>query len=563
MSLFVIREWGCSAGRPIEKPSFRCSRPQSTSRTGLPAAIVNARSRRRPIAIVACAVITAVLAASCGGGDASDGDTSESVDTSETEDKASGDGDDSIDSDDAREAADDEADETDSDDEDEADIKASTIREVIPATSLESPAFTSAYERAHSALTEYLSLRNEDYLQALSGVDIALEFAAIQKADSLAALGQQFSNYESDTSAAKRAMRDEYQREREAATRAERTYRDEVDAILEDALNEAALDSEEEYILWRITGGEGAREAEVTKNCYYNCDDKVARIVGRTAWRLAFNASYLAFLNAEISHMGDSPIRVALVAARDSAAAIVADNPLPYENADDALVGSIESALAVASNERDNFLTNISNRIDEAVEYSVNRGERATEAVAAASLKENLSRDLANIDQMEFSALAALDESLAASMDEYVSLVAASDGNHRQAIVGIADTINDARSRFDFDRWSSAAFLLANTYLALATTAQHVELSLRDNPDPGDPKSVIAFEYASTLSSNLASVADSASSLIDNYTPRTILQVEAEFASSSESLFLQAEKFENLLHAARASAEAIAETLDG
>ena len=560
MGFLIVREWRSSASRPVGRPSLCCSRPQGASRSWSTAATASARSRCRPFIVAACTVVIVVLAASCGGDDASDGDTPDSVEASETEDEAAVDGDGSADSDDAREAADDEGDTVESDDDDEADTKAAIVREATPAPPFESPAFSSAYETAHSAFTEYLLLRHEDYLQALSNVDMALELAAIQRADSLAALENQVSNYESDTNAEKRAVRDQYQRERDAATSAERSYRAEVDAILDAALEEAQFDADDERILWEITGEDSANQTELATNCY-NCDLKIGDIVAYTAWRLTFDVSYLALLGAEISGMGDSPIRVAVVAARDAAAAIAAANSLPYESADDALVGSIDAALAVSRN-RSEFIGNIKRRIDAAIDYYLNRGERGAEAVAAASLKENLSRDLANIDQMEFSELAALDESLADNMDQYVNLVAAVDENHRHAVARIAGTISDTRSAFDFDRWSSAAFLLANTYLGLASTAQHVESSLRDSPEFNDPESMVALDYASALRYNLASVADAAIFLIDNYTPRTILDVETEFAEAAETLLLEAEKFENQLDAIRASAEALAESLD-
>ena len=73
---------------------------------------------------------------------------------------------------------------------------------------------------------------------------------------------------------------------------------------------------------------------------------------------------------------------------------------------------------------------------------------------------------------------------------------------------------------------------------------------------------MLALDHASALSYSVASVSDAAASLINNYTPRTILHVEAEFAEAAEALFLEAEKFENLLDAARSSAESRARVLD-
>ena len=566
MRLFIIRLWRCSTRRPAEQSSFRSTRPTAASRTEPTAATADARSRCSHFVVLACALIIAVLAASCGGDDTSDGASLESAEESETVDRAAEDIADNFfdnreDARDADTAAADEDGEVDSDDDDEADITASTARRATPVPFFESRAFTSAYEAVRGAFTDYALLRNEGYFQALNNVDMGLETAAIRRAESIAEWEELLSAMETGAENYKRAASSDFRRYRDDATRTERSYRAEVGLILDAALEEARLDAEEEYILWEIEGEDAAAATEaMPSNCYY-CDDNIGDIVGKTARRLAFDTSYLATLSAEILSMDSSPVRDALVAARDAAAAIAADNSLPYESANDALVGSIEAALAVSRN-RSDFINNIERRINSAVDYSLNLGERGAEAAAAASLQEHLSRELSVIDQQESAELAGVIGQLAAETDGSAARIEAIEEDHRQAVARVAGNIKHARSKFEFARWSDSAFLLATTYLGLFSTAQQVESSLRDNLELGDPESMLALDHASALRSSLATVADAALFLINNYTPRTILDVEAEFADAAEALFQEAEKSENLLNVARSSAESRASALD-
>ena len=99
-------------------------------------------------------MIIAVLAASCGGDDTSDGDAPDSAETS----------------DDDRTTADDEADSDDeadnemvTEEDDETDVATSTMAEQKPAPHYESDVFANAYSAARDAYAAYSSARDEDY----------------------------------------------------------------------------------------------------------------------------------------------------------------------------------------------------------------------------------------------------------------------------------------------------------------------------------------------------------------------------------------------------------------
>ena len=248
MGLCIIREWGCSASRRVGRPSFRCSRPQGASRTWSTAATANARSRCRPFLVVACALIIAVLAASCGGDDTSDGDAPDSAETS----------------DDDRTTADDEADSDDeadnemvTEDDDETDATTSTVGEQQPAPYYESDVFANAYSAARDAYTSYSSARHDGYFTALGNVSSAVEEAGAARAAALAGAAAAFDDIESEARQVRRSVLNEIQSRRDAASAEDKSYLDRVNAILDAAYEEAEISGTESYYIWEKIGTGG------------------------------------------------------------------------------------------------------------------------------------------------------------------------------------------------------------------------------------------------------------------------------------------------------------------
>ena len=505
----------------------------------------------------ACLLAAILVAASCGSDEAAEnGDSPGTAEVSKVEGGPEDGTDSQADSGDHDESKSDPGDAESDDDGLATRMDSATPTPEQPSATpvVENPAFTRAYEVASGAFLEYSSLRHEGYLRTILEVDSLIESASLRRAESLAAAEAYLSDHESTANAASRATHELYQSERDAATQTNRDHRTSVEEILASALEQAELDSEEAYTLWEITGEDAGLEAGLT--CF-QCHVRIGNIVGYIAWRLAFDHTYLRVLQSEIDALADSPPRTALVAARDSALSVIAENPLPYETPTAALDGAIGSALEVSRNQSA-IIRNIEDRVDAARRYSVNHGDDGAEEAAYQALQEILSTTKAAIDDAESAELSALEQSRRDASTAYSNMLSQAEDEYRRAVIEIGDAVDAERAAFDFDKWLEAAFVLADSYMTLYDVAEFVADELRGEVDLDDPASILMHEFASSAQMSLVGAADAAGLLRVNYSRRTVLDLEAEFADSVETLFFEVEGFEGALISARMRAQAFA-----
>ena len=532
---FVISR-GQALGCPTSDPIGRRHLSAETGRRepGRPSPVLSARSCSRPFLVVACLLMIAVLAASCGGEDTSDGDAPDSVDTS----------------DDDRTTSDDEADAT-----------TSTVAEQKPAPHYESDVFVNASSAAHDAYTSYSSARHDGYFAALGNVSSAVEEAGAARAAALAGAAAAFDDIESEARQIRRNVFNEIQGRRDAAAAEDKSYLDRVNAILDAAYVEAEIDWTESYFVWEKIGRERARDH------WYDTrfDPTVAEIAARVGQRLSFDETYVAALDqAILDSSSDSDILTAIVAARDAVVVTLENNPLPYESADAAIDAAIAGAEPVESDRKAGTAERLADRINPLLEYDIVTPSReaaaaALNAIAASADRDSLEQALAEEERV---ATAAYDEVVAAATSDREAAVAVAERAYERAVEAVADAVAGARAAFDFDAWVSAAFALADAYVVLYDVAVAVESEAQVNDD-GSLAAAAAIEYASTVRRELGAVAATANSLSDGYPRRTILDVEPDFAQAAEALFLEAEFFEDALEAARSRAEARAKAING
>ena len=533
-STIIGRE--CSTSRPIGKRRTSAMTGRlARGEPGRPFTQRSAHSRHKPFLVLACALIIAVFAASCGGDDTSGGDTPDSVETSDIQGGA------------------------DVDDGDvDPDTTTSTVIEPKPAPNFENDVFANAYGAARDAYAAYSSARHDGYFAALYNVSSVADEAAAARAAALADVTAAFGAAESQSLQVRRNALNELQGRRDAASAEVQSHRDEVNGVLDAALQEALFDGTDAYQVWYKIGETRADDASglnyFTSNTIANSGAKIAR-------RLAFNETYLATIDAAIGDVSHADVLTALIAAWDAAAATVAANPLLYENADTTIDAGIAAALAGA--DRGASAKNFEARIDAVVGYDI--VAPATEAGSAA-LDEVAAADAASLEQVlaggEELATVAYDEAVADATADREAAVATADRAYERTVAAIADAVGDARSAFDFDAWVSAAFALADAYVVLHDVAVAAESEAQVNDD-GSLAAASVIEYASTVRKELAAVADSANLLLNRYPRRTVRDVEAEFAEAAEALLLEAEFFEDALDAARSRAEARAKALNG
>ncbi len=414
--------------------------------------------------------------------------------------------------------------------------------------------FANAYGAARDVYTEYVSARHEDYFVTLANVSAAVEEAAATQAAARADAAAAYEAAESQAQQVRRNVFDEIQGRRDAAAAEVQSHIDRVSAVLDAAFVEADIISTETYYVWEKIG------YERTGSRY---DEYAASIAGKLAQRLSFDEIYLAALaNATLDSNTDAEILTAVVAARDAAAATVAANPLPYESAEAVLDELIAAARAVISTRQEGVAERFEARLDPLLDYDI--VTPATEAAAAVVNAIVVSDDGDSLERSrveeEQAATAAYEEAAARATSDRDAAFATADRVHETAVAAVADAVDNVRAAFGFDGWVSAAFGLADAYVVLHDVAIAVESEAQLNDD-GSLAAASAIEYASTLRRELANVVDAANFLIDRFTRRTILDVEAEFAQAAEVLFLDAEIFEDALNAARSRAEARAKAL--
>ena len=555
MGFVIIRGQGdgCPTSDPLVRRRHSAETGRRTRREpGRPSPLLSARSRSRPFLVVACLLMIAVFAASCGGDDTSDGDAPDSVETSD---------DDRTTSDDEADADDDANNETADQGEDETDATTSTVADQKPAPHYESDVFANAYSAARDAYTSYSSARHDGYFVALGNVSSAVEEAGAARAAALAGAAAAFDDIESEARQIRRNVFSEIQGRRDAASAEDKSSLDRVNAILDAAHVEAEIDWTESYFVWENIGYQRGTDYFSSREFVY----AIKRIAGKVGQRLSFDETYLAALDqAILDSSSDSAILTAIAAARDAVVVTLENSPLPYESADAAIDAAFAAVEPVQNNRKTATAERLEARIDPLLEYDIVTPSReaaaaALNAIAASADRDSLEQALAEEERV---ATAAYDEVVAAATSDREAAVAVADRAYERAVEAVADAVADARAAFDFDAWVSAAFALADAYVVLYDVAVAVESEAQVNDD-GSLAAASAVEYASAVRRELGAVAATANSLADGYPRRTILDVEPEFARAAEALFLEAEFFEDALEAARSRAEARAKALNG
>ena len=560
MAFVISRGQGLEC--PTSDPIGRRRHSAETGRRepGRPSPVLSARSCSRPFLVVACLLMIAVLAASCGGDDTSDGDAPDSVETSD---------DDRTTSDDDRTTSDDEADADDGANnemadqgEDETDATTTTVADQKPAPHYESDVFANAYSAARDAYTSYSSARHDGYFAVLGNVSSAVEEAGAARAAALAGAGAAFDDIESEARQIRRNVFNEIQGRRDATSAEDKSHLDRVNAILDAAYVEAEIDWTESYFVWEKIGLERGWQYYSSSVSFRNT---VGRIAAKVGQRLNFDTTYLATLDqAILNSSSDTEALTAIVAARDAVVAALANSALPYESADAAIDAAFAAADPVRGNRKPGTVERLEARIDPLLEYdivtpSTEAAAAALNAIAASADGDSLEQALAEEERV---ATAAYDEVVAAATSDREAAVAGAGRAYERAVEAVADAVDDARAAFDFDAWVSAAFALADAEVVLYDVAVAVASEAQVNDD-GSLAAASAIEYASAVRRELGAVAATANSLADGYPRRTILDVEPEFAQAAEALFLEAEFFEDALEAARSRAEARAKALNG
>ena len=540
----------------------------------------------RPILVLACALLVAFLAASCGGSE--DGDRPEPVEVSEVEGDAEDDGDGPAGSRDeseseaagsvgedveaagsgATDAADgdgvgavaDEAEEPDLDDDRDLEATTPAVQETQPAPHYESAPFASAYDAAREAHETYVATRGEEYFAALGNAANRRETTDAALSDASADASESFDRATDEAHQTQLSKKSGLQAQWDTALASFQRGRDEVPAILEVAIREAQWARDDAYTIWNERGRERGHAAGST---YQSAYDEIGRIAAKTAGRMAYDAAFLAALDQALANYDDPPILTALVAFQQSFEATLADNPLPYESADSAIDTVISELTVVESySNKDDLAERIEERLDVRINYTAPASDAATlildevEATERSLLAQRQDEELTRIDSV-------YNQALADATADRDAAISRAENAYRAALAAIDQEIEDSRSAFDFDAWVSAAFALADTYIVLYDVAVAVESEAQFAND-GSLAASSAFDYASTVRRELGAVAAAAAnSLADGYSRRTVLDVESEFAQAAEALFLEAEFFEDALEAARSRAEARAKAING
>ena len=547
---------------------------------GQPPPVPRATGRCRPILVLACALLVAFLAASCGGSE--DGDRPEPVEVSEVEGDAEDDGDgpagsrDESESEAARsvgedveaagsgatDAADgdgavaDEAEEPDLDDDRDLEATTPAVQETQPAPHYESEVFASAYDAAREARETYSAARGEEYFAALGNATNRREAADAALSDALANASGSFDRATDEAHQSQLSQKSVLQAQWETELAKFQRGREEVPAILEAAIQEAQWARDDAYTIWDERGRERGYAAD-------SAHGAIGRIAAKIAGRMAYDAAFLAALDQALANYDDPLILTALVAFQQSFEATLADNPLPYESADSAIDTVISELTVVDSSSRKRDLAiRIEERLDVRINYTAPASDTAAlildevEAIERSLLAQRQDEELTRIDSV-------YNQALADTTADRDAAISRAENAYRAALAAIDQDIEDSRSAFDFDAWVSAAFALADSYIVLYDVAVAVESEAQFAND-GSLAASSAFDYASTARRELGAVAAAAAnSLADGYSRRTVLDVEAEFVQGAEALFLEAAFFEDALEAARSRAEARAKANNG